>query len=117
MSQGYESPPHPGLQPNDRVSRRELTQLKWLATAVPGAAVLLYETARFEILEHVLPGVPPQVGNVLVGVLVLLLTYVFASFVFGVVERLQVQAVRRGREVAALTAVIDERARLSRELH
>jgi signal transduction histidine kinase len=77
----------------------------------------MYETARFEILEHVMPGIPPQVGNIVVGLLVLLLTYLFASFVFGVVERLQRQAVQRGREVAALAAVIDERARLSRELH
>jgi signal transduction histidine kinase len=103
--------------PEDRASRRELTRLKWLATIVPGAAVLLYEGARRETLEHVLPGIPPAVGNVIVGVLVLLLTYGFASFVFRVVERVQQQTVRRGREVAALSAVIDERSRLSRELH
>src|SRR5919199_6627368 len=101
----------------DQLSRRELTRLKWLATIVPGAAVLLYEGFRYETLEHVLPGVPPQVGNVIVAVLVLLLTYAFASFVFRVVERVQSQAVRRGREVAALNAVVEERARLSRELH
>jgi two-component system, NarL family, sensor histidine kinase DegS len=101
----------------DHLSRRELTRLKWLATIVPGAAVLLYEGIRYETLEHVLPGVPPQVGNVIVAVLVLLLTYAFASFVFRVVERVQSQAVRRGREVAALNAVVEERARLSRELH
>lgn len=100
-----------------QVSRRELTQLKWLATVVPGAAVLMYEYVRFEILEHLLPGIAPQIGNIVVALLVLLLTYLFASFVFGVVERLQRQAVQRGRDVAALTAVIDERARLSRELH
>jgi hypothetical protein len=35
-----------------------------------------------------------------VGLLVLLLTYLFASFVFGAVERLR-QAVQRGREMAA----------------
>jgi signal transduction histidine kinase len=110
----------PAEQPagsDDQVSRRELTRLKWLATIVPGAAVLLYEGFRYETLEHVLPGVPPQVGNVIVAVLVLLLTYAFASFVFRVVERVQSQAVRRGREVAALNAVVEERARLSRELH
>ncbi len=101
----------------DQVSRRELTRLKWLATIVPGAAVLMYEGVRYETLEHVLPGIPPQVGNILVGLLVLLLTYAFASFVFRVVERVQAQAVRREREVAALNAVMDERARLSRELH
>jgi signal transduction histidine kinase len=103
--------------PDDQASRRELTRLKWLATIVPGAAVLLYEGARRETLEHVLPGIPSPVGNGIVALLVLLLTYAFASFVFRVVERVQRQTVRRGREVAALNAVIDERARLSRELH
>jgi hypothetical protein len=53
---------------DDQVRRGELTQLRWLATVVPGAAVLLYETARSDILQHLLPGVPPQVGNMLVGV-------------------------------------------------
>lgn len=101
----------------NHVSRRELTRLKWLATIVPGAAVLLYEGFRYETLEHILPGIPPELGNLIVAVLVLLLTYLFASFVFRVVERVQAQAVRRGREVAALNAVMEERARLSRELH
>jgi two-component system, NarL family, sensor histidine kinase DegS len=115
--QGFEgksqtSPSKPADQ-----SRRELVQLKWLSTLVPGAAVLVYETVRYETLEHLLPGIPPIVGNVAVAVLVLLLTYAFASFVFRVVERVQADAVRRGRELAALNAVIDERARLSRELH
>src|SRR5437764_5916645 len=91
----------------DSLSRRELTRLKWLATIVPGAAVLLYEGVRYETLEHLLPGIPPQVGNVIVGLLVLLLTYAFASFVFRVVERVQAEAVRRGREVAALNAVME----------
>jgi len=102
----------------DRISHRELTRLiKWLATIVPSAAVLLYEFVRYETLEHLLPGIPPEVGNVIVGLVLLLLTYGFASFVFRVVERVQAQAVLRGREVAALNAVMDERTRLSRELH
>jgi two-component system, NarL family, sensor histidine kinase DegS len=107
----------PGAADEQGSRRRELVQLKWLSTVVPGAAVLLYETVRYEILEHLLPSVAPQIGSTIVAVLVLLLTYGFASFVFRVVERVQADAVRRGREVAALGAVMDERARLSRELH
>jgi two-component system, NarL family, sensor histidine kinase DegS len=110
-------PSHKQQSQDDQLSRLELTRLKWLATLVPGAAVLLYEGVRYETLEHVLPGIPPQVGNVIVAALVLLLTYLFASFVFNVVGRVQAQAVRRGRELAAFNAVLDERARLSRELH
>ena len=116
MNSGPPSPPRVD-EPGEQVSRRELTRLKWVATVVPGAAVLLYEAVRHEILEHVLPGLPPQLGNALVGILLLVLTYTFAAFVFGVVRRVQAQAVARVREVAALNAVMEERARLGRELH
>jgi two-component system, NarL family, sensor histidine kinase DegS len=100
-----------------QVSRRELRQLKWLTALVPGTVVLIYETARQEALEHILPALPVQYGNVVVWVLVLLLTYAFAAFVFGVVERLQAQALARSRDLVTLNAVVEERARLSRELH
>jgi two-component system sensor histidine kinase DegS len=103
--------------PDARVSRRELRQLKWLTALVPGTVVLIYESARQEALEHVLPALPVQYGNFVVWVLVLLLTYGFATFVFSVVERLQAQAVARSREIATLSAVVEERARISRELH
>jgi hypothetical protein len=42
-----------------QVSRRELRQLKWLTALVPGTVVLIYESARQEALEHVLPALPP----------------------------------------------------------
>jgi signal transduction histidine kinase len=99
------------------VSRRELRQLKWLTALVPGTVVLIYESARQEALEHVLPALPVQYGNFVVWALVLLLTYAFAAFVFRIVERLQAQALARSRDLATLNAVVEERARLSRELH
>jgi signal transduction histidine kinase len=102
---------------DSQVSRRELRLLKWLTALVPGAVVLIYETARQEALEHVLPALPVQYGNVIVWILVLLLTYAFAAFVFRIVERLQAQALARSRDLATLRAVVEERARLSRELH
>src|SRR5438067_659601 len=102
---------------DSQVSRRELKQLKWLTALVPGAVVLIYESARQEALEHILPALPVQYGNVIVWALVLLLTYAFAAFVFRIVERLQAQALARSRDLATLRAVVEERARLSRELH
>jgi two-component system, NarL family, sensor histidine kinase DegS len=102
---------------DSRVSRRELRQLKWLTALVPGSVVLIYEYARQETLEHVLPALPVQYGNVIVWLLVLLLTYAFATFVFSIVERLQSQAMARSREIATLSVVVGERGRLSRELH
>jgi signal transduction histidine kinase len=100
-----------------QVSRRELRQLKWLTALVPGSVVLIYESARQEALEHILPALPVQYGNFVVWLLVLLLTYGFATFVFSIVERLQAQAMARSRELSTLGAVLEERARLSRELH
>ncbi len=102
---------------DSQVSRRELRQLKWLTALVPGTVVLIYEYARQEALEHVLPALPVQYGNLVVWILVLLLTYAFAAFVFRIVERLQAQALAHSRDVATLNAVVEERARLSRELH
>ena len=104
-------------QDEPHVSRRELRHLKWLTALVPGLVVLIYESARQEALEHVLPALPTQYGNLVVWVLVLLLTYGFSAFVFRIVERLQDQALARSRDVATMRAVVDERARLSRELH
>lgn len=100
------------------VSRRELRLLKWLtALLVPGTIILIYELARQEALEHLLPALPSQYGTFVVWGLVLLITYLFSTFVFRVVDRLQGQALARGRDVATLRAVLEERARLSRELH
>src|SRR5439155_24611851 len=102
---------------DSQVSRHELRQLKWLTALVPGAVVLIYEYARQEALEHVLPALPVQYGNLIVWILVLLLTYAFAAFVFRVVERLQAQPLARSRAMPPLNAFVEERARLSRELH
>jgi signal transduction histidine kinase len=106
------------MAPDDsQVSRRELRQLKWLTTLVPGAVVLIYETARQEALEHILPALPVQYGNIVVWLLVVLLTYAFSALVFRIVERLQAQALARTRDLTTLNAIVQERARLSRELH
>src|SRR5207244_9188504 len=83
---------------------RELRQLKWLTALVPGTVVLISEYARQETLGHVLPALPVQYGNVVVWVLVLLLTYAFAAFVFRIVERLQAQALARSRDLVTLNA-------------
>jgi len=102
-------------QPGDAgVSRRELRELKWLTALVPGMVVLIYETARQEAIEHIFPGWPAQYSNLVVWGLVLLLTYGFATFVFGVVERLQTQALTRSRDVATLTAGRGARSAQSR---
>jgi len=95
-------------------TRRQLIRLKWLTTLVPALTIFLYETVRHDVLDHLLP---IAYGNLLVGLLALVLAYGFSEVVFGIIGRLQVQALARTREVATLRAVIQERERLSRELH
>lgn len=96
------------------LSARHLTQLKWLTTIVPAVAVFLYETVRHDLFEH---RFPTSYGNLAIGFITLGFAFGFSQLIFGIVARLQDQAVARSREVAALNAVIAERERLSRELH
>ena len=96
------------------LSARRLTQLKWLTTLVPAVAVFIYETVRHDLLEH---RFPTAYGNLVVGLMTLGFAFGFSQLIFGIVARLQAQAVARNRELAALNAVIVERERLSRELH
>jgi signal transduction histidine kinase len=89
-------------------------RLKWLTTLLPAGAVFLWETVRHVYLEHELPD---AYGNLIAGLVALVFAYAFSEIVFAIVERLQSQAVERGRELAALRATLDERERLSRDLH
>lgn len=99
---------------SDSQTQQRFTRLKWVTTLVPAAAVFAYETLRHNLLDRTLP---TAYGNLLVGLLALLLAYGFSRAVFGVVERLQAASVMRGREVAALQAAAHERERLGHELH
>ncbi len=96
------------------LSARRLTQLKWLTTVVPAIAVFVYETVRHDLLDH---RFPTDYGNLLVGFITLGFAFGFSQLIFRIVARLQAQAVARNRELAALSAVVEERERLSRELH
>lgn len=99
---------HPGP------AHRQITQLKLLTTILPAAAITLYELLRDGVLGETLPA---PYSYLLTAVVAVALTWVFSEFVFGIVERLEVHAVARSREVAALSAMMEERERLSRELH
>lgn len=105
----------PPASPDARaITRRQLARLRWLTTVAPALAVFGYETLRHGLLE---PLLPTTYGNLLVGLLALALAFGFSRVVFRVVERLQAQALASEREATALAAVVQERERLSRELH
>lgn len=93
---------------------RQIRQLKWMTTILPALAVVLYETLRGTLLSGVLTS---PTGYLLVGLVAVVLTYTFSELVFGIVERLERQSLARSREIAALSAMMQERERLSRELH
>ena len=93
---------------------RRLRCLKWLTTIVPAIAVFGYETVRHSLLESLLP---EAWGNLIAGLVTLVLAYIFSELVFRIVERLQAETLEQSREMAELGAILSERERLSRELH
>ncbi len=102
--------------PNSPLATRHalLGWLRALTTATPPIVILLYETVRHQYFEHNF-GTP--YGNLAAAGLALALAFIFSHVVFGIVERLQADAVARGAELAALNAMVEEREQLSREVH
>lgn len=92
----------------------QIVRLKLLTTILPALAVVLYETTRDLLWGDLLSG---PGSYLLVGLVAVVLTWGFSELVFGIVERLEAQALARSREVAALAAMMGERERLGRELH
>ncbi len=105
------------------VSRRKLLMFKWLMVVIPPVAI----TLGHSVLGYVL-GYPEQhsVGDVLAGRLVetmllaflaFVVAYIFAELIFTVVRNLHAEALAREQDFQAMNAVMQERTRLSRELH
>lgn len=94
--------------------RRRLLYLRWSMTFVPALVVFVYETVRHDILEPILH---LSYGNLLAGLVTLCVAYGFSRAIFGIVDRLYAQLLAGVQEAAILQATIDERERLSRELH
>jgi signal transduction histidine kinase len=104
-------PAEPGR--SERTLRR-LEGLKWLTVLIPASAVFLFETIRHSVLEGVLP---ETYGNLVVGAVALILAFGFSQIIFSGVRHIHLAAVAEEERTAALAATIQERERLSRELH
>lgn len=115
-TEGRVAPSIPAYPTAAVAGEMRLSRLRWLATVVPAAAILAYETARHRLFDHVL-GIPELYGNVITACLVLAMSYAFSSLIFGAVRRIQRDAVTETRKAAALASMVEERERLSRELH
>lgn len=93
-----------------------LTRLRWLTTIAPAIAVFGYESVRHAVLDHVL-AIPEAYGNFLTGMLALLVCFWFSRAIFNWVQQIQQDAVEETRKAAAFASMVEERERLSRELH
>jgi two-component system sensor histidine kinase DegS len=94
------------------ITHRRLLWFKWLMILTPPVAAMV---------GHSLLGHPVSVSrlaeNLFVAFLLLGLTYIFAESLFRVLGRLQAEALAREQDILTMNAVMQERERLSRELH
>jgi len=114
------------LQMNRSVmTHRRLLQFKWLMVFIPPVTVAVGHTL---LAIKVALGYSPlghTVGTLAETLLVtlpltflaLVLAYLFAETMFRVLRRLQAEALAQEQEILTMNAVMQERERLSRELH
>jgi two-component system, NarL family, sensor histidine kinase DegS len=98
------------------ITQRRLLLFKWLMVFLPVSTV----TLGHSLIEHSGGGThgPPTIAALLpVTVLGLVLTYLFVETLFRILRRLQAEAVAREQDIQTMNAVMQERERLSRELH
>jgi two-component system, NarL family, sensor histidine kinase DegS len=101
------------------MTQRRLLLFKWLMVFLPSVTVAvghsLLEHTRSA--EHTSGGTYDLPATLLVTFLGLVLTYLFVETLFRVLRRLQAEAVAREQDIQTMNAVMQERERLSRELH
>jgi signal transduction histidine kinase len=105
------------------MTHRRLLLFKWLMVLIPPVTVAVGHSLLALTVGHSLPRHP--VGSlaetllvtVLVTCLGLVLAYIFVETLFRVLRRLQAEAVAREQDMLTMNAVLQERERLSRDLH
>ncbi len=105
------------------MTQRRLLLFKWLMVLIPPITValghsLLGHAVGHRVLGHTVDGVAQTVlVTSLVTVVTLVLAYTFVEALFRVLRRLQVEALAREQDILTMNGVMQERERLSRELH
>jgi signal transduction histidine kinase len=94
------------------MTHRRLLWFKWLMIFTPPLVALVGHS----LLGHSVTGVI-LAENLFVALVLLVISYSFAEILFRVLGRLQAEALAREQEVLTMNAVMQERERLSRELH
>jgi two-component system, NarL family, sensor histidine kinase DegS len=95
---------------------RRLLVFKWLMVFLPSATVAV----GHNLLEHTgggPHGLSTWAWTLPVTLLGLVLSYIFVETLFRVLRRLQTEALAREQDIQTMNAVMQERERLSRELH
>jgi len=85
-------------------------QIKWLILIIPTLTIGIWEYVRH---EYLLPYISMELGNWLAPVLVLLVTLLFLTQLFTMIEHNQEELNR----AKAVRAVLEEREKIARELH
>jgi signal transduction histidine kinase len=103
------------------MTHRRLLLFKWLMVLIPPLTVAVGHSllAVGHSLRHDTAGGLGEtlLVTALVTCLALVLAYLFVGTLFRVLHRLQAEAVAREQEILTMNAVMQERERLSRELH
>jgi two-component system, NarL family, sensor histidine kinase DegS len=101
------------LQVNHSImSHRRLLIFKWLMILTPPLAALVgHGLLGHSFTDAILA------DNLFVALLLLVVSYMFAESLFQVLGKLQAEALAREQDILTMNAVMQERERLSRELH
>ena len=107
------------------MTHRRLLLFKWLMVFIPPVTVAVGHVLleyRVGLLGHTVGRhaenlLVTLVVTLLVTFLALVLAYIFAETMFRVLQRLQAEALAREQDMLTMNAVMQERERLSRELH
>lgn len=113
------------------MTHRRLLLFKWLMVLIPPVTVAVGHslwllvfmpphtvTAEHSLLGYTAGGLAETLlVTLLVTFLALVLAYIFVETLFRVLRRLQAEALAREQDILTMNAVMQERERLSRELH
>jgi len=101
------------------MTHRRLLLFKWLMVFIPPVTVAVGHTLLGGLMGHPMDrhAVSPLLASLLLAFPILVLAYIFAETMFRVLGRLQAEASARERDILTMSAVMQERERLSRELH
>jgi len=98
-----------------------LLLFKWLMVLIPPVTVAVGHillTVGHSLTGHTVGSLAETLLVTLpMTLLVLVLSYLFVETLFGVLRRLQAEALAREQDILTMNAVMRERERLSRELH